>query len=62
MKNQHISQRDGKREVGGKYLVAGILDRATGEVRAEAVNDAKKDEYRAISKRMSAPTRPCIRL
>ncbi|MCY4127821.1 MAG: IS1595 family transposase [Gammaproteobacteria bacterium] len=43
-KNQHASRRDGKRGVGGKYPVVGILDRATGEVRAEAVNDTKKDE------------------
>ena len=43
-KNQHASQRDGTRGVGGKYSVVGILDRATGEVRAEAVDDTKKDE------------------
>ena len=43
-KNQHASQRDGKRGVGGKYPVVGIRDRATGEVRAEAVDDTKKDE------------------
>ena len=30
--------------VGGKYPVVGILDRATGKVRAEAVDDTKKDE------------------
>ena len=43
-KNLHASQRDGKRGVAGKYPIVGILDRATGEVRAEAVDDTKKDE------------------
>ncbi|MCY4096629.1 MAG: IS1595 family transposase [Gammaproteobacteria bacterium] len=43
-KNQHDAQRDGKRGVGGKYPVVGILDWASGEVRAEAVDDTKKDE------------------
>ena len=43
-KNQHASQQDGKRGVGGKYPVVGILDRATGEVRAEAIDETKKDE------------------
>ena len=49
-KNQHASQRDGKRGVGGKYLVVGILDRATREVRAEAVDDTKKDELQGYLK------------
>ena len=40
-KSQHASQRDGKRGVGGKYPVVGDLDRATGVVRAEAVDDTK---------------------
>ena len=43
-RNRHASQRDGKRVVDGKWPVVGILDRATGEVRAEAVDDTKKDE------------------
>ena len=43
-KNQRASQRDGKRGVAGKYPVVGILDRATGEVRAEAVDDTQRDE------------------
>ena len=45
-KNLHASQRDGKRGVSDKYAVVGILDRATGEVCAEAVADTKKDEFR----------------
>ena len=43
-KNQHASQRDGKRGVDGKWPVVGIWDRATGHVHAEAVDDIKKDE------------------
>ncbi len=43
-KNQHASQRDGKRGVDGKWAVVGIWDRATGHVHAEAVDDTKKDE------------------
>ena len=43
-RNRHASQRDGKRGVDGKWPVVGILDRATGEVRSEAVDDTKKDE------------------
>ena len=43
-KNQHASQRDGKRGVSGKWPVVGIRDRATGHVHAEAVDDTKKDE------------------
>ena len=43
-KNQHASQRDGKRGVDGKWPVVGIWDRATGHVHAEAVDDTKKDE------------------
>ncbi len=43
-KNQHASQRDGKRGVDGKWAVVGIWDRAIGQVRAEAVDDTKKDE------------------
>ena len=43
-RNRHASQRDGKRGVDGKWAVVGILDRATGQVRAEAVDDTKKDE------------------
>ncbi len=43
-KNQHASQRDGKRGVDGKWPVVGIRDRATGHVHAEAVDDTKKDE------------------
>ena len=45
-KNQHASQRGGKRGVDGKYPVVGILDWATGEVRAEAVDDTKRDELK----------------
>ena len=47
-KNQHASQRDGKRGVGGKYPVAGILDRATGEVRAEAVDGHEKGRIAGV--------------
>lgn len=43
-RNVHASQRDGKRGVAGKWAVVGILDRATGQVRAEAVDDTRKDE------------------
>ena len=43
-KNHHGSQRDGKWGVGGKYPVLSLPDRATGEVRAESVDDTKKDE------------------
>ena len=43
-KNIHASRRDGKRGVDGKWRVVGILDRATGLVRAKAVDDTKKDE------------------
>ena len=43
-KNQHASHHDRKRGVGDKYPVVGTLDRANGEVRAEAVDDTKKDE------------------
>lgn len=46
-KNQHASQRDGKRGVGGKYPFVGILDPATGESPAEAVDDTKKDELQS---------------
>ena len=44
VKNQHTFKRGGKPGVGGKYPVVGILDRSTGEVRAEAVDDTKNDE------------------
>ena len=57
-KNQHASQRESKRGVAGKYSVVGVLDRATGEVRAEAVDDTKRTSCRAIWKRMSRPMRP----
>ena len=50
-KNLHASQRDGKRGVGGKYPVVGILDRVTGEVHAEAVYDTKKDELQGYLER-----------
>ena len=43
-RNRHASQRNGKRGVEGKWAVVGILDRATGQVQAEAVDDTKKDE------------------
>ena len=43
--NQHASQRDGKRSLSGKYPVVSILDRATGEARAEAEDGTKKEEF-----------------
>lgn len=42
-KNQHASKRDGERDIGGKYPVVGILDRATGEVRAESIIPVRQD-------------------
>lgn len=41
-RDRHASQRDGKRGVDGKWAVVGILDRAMGQVQAEAVDDIKK--------------------
>ena len=49
-RNRHASERDGKRGVDGKWTVVGILDRATGQVRAEAVDDTKKDELQGYLK------------
>ena len=44
-KNQHASQRDGKRGVGGKYLVVGVLDRANGE---PALRSRRRHEKRRV--------------
>ena len=57
-KNQHASQRGGKQSVGGKYPLIGFPVRATCEVRAEAVNDTKKDDlqgYLEENVRLDAP-------
>ena len=42
--NQYASQRNVKRGVGGKYSTVGVLDRATGEVYTEAVDETEKSE------------------
>ena len=47
-RNRHASQRDGKRGVDGMWPIVGILDRATGEVRAEAVDHTKNDELQGF--------------
>ena len=62
-KSQHVSQLDGKRGVGGKYPFVGILDRTTGEVRAERRSTTRKTtSCKATWKRMSGPMRRCIRM
>ena len=43
-RSRHAPERDGKPGTVGKQVVVGILDLATGEVRAEAIDDTKKDE------------------
>ena len=43
-RNRHASQRDRKWGVDGKCAVVGILDRATGQICAETVDDTTKDE------------------
>ena len=44
VQNRHASQHDGKRGIEGTYAVVGIVDRATGQISTEAINDTKKDE------------------
>ena len=54
-RNRHASKRDGKRGVAGKRAVVGILDRATGEVRAEAIEDTRKDELQGYLEENVSP-------
>ena len=54
-RNRHAAKRDGKRGVAGKRAVVGILDRATGEVRAEAIEDTRKDELQGYLEENVSP-------